>query len=248
MACPQIENGYMKIANELAEALMHTNLSAYQYRILWAIWRKTYGWHKKVDWIPNSQLVSMTGIRKQHIHRTVKELIERNIVTKSGYQLSFNKNYTQWRELPKQVTVTSTGSKVTSTGELKRHSFKRQKDFLSPKTPKSNRKVTDPRVKQLIDYFYHLVLEEKGFGPVIDAADAIAVQRVLKEMSEEEIKNAIQYYVNSLKAKEHGITLSVALSKHSLNLFKERTQDVCPGPSVLDKIMQAQKEMEAYAG
>lgn len=116
MANPQVENGYTRIANEIMEALMRTNLSAYQSRILWAIWRKTYGWNKTTDWISNSQLVEMTGIRKQHVSRTVKELIDRNIVTKSGYKKAFNKNYTQWRELPRQVTVTSLGYKVTSTG------------------------------------------------------------------------------------------------------------------------------------
>lgn len=150
VASPQIENGYLKVANELAEALMRTNLSAYQSRVLWAVWRKTYGWNKKADWIPNSQLVSMTGLRKQHIHRAVKELIERNLVTKSGYQLSFNKNYTQWRELPKQGTVpatgypvTSIGDEVTSTGELnkqyiKKHSFNKHKNHPSPKKVKPN--------------------------------------------------------------------------------------------------------------
>ncbi|HUX59203.1 MAG TPA: replication protein [Bacteroidales bacterium] len=113
---PQAENGHIDIANEIAEALMRTNLSSYQSRILWAIWRKTYGWHKKEDWISNKQFVELTGLRKQHVNRTLKELKERNIVTNSGYKIAFNKTYTQWRELPKQVTVTSTGNKVTNSG------------------------------------------------------------------------------------------------------------------------------------
>ncbi|MGD0488851.1 MAG: replication protein [Syntrophorhabdales bacterium] len=116
-ASPQLENGYTSIANEIIEALMRTNLSAYQIRILWGIWRRTYGFHKKEDWLSNSQLVEMTGLRKQHISRTIKELLQRNIVTKSGYKVAFNKDYTQWRESPKQVTVTNSGYKVTSTGD-----------------------------------------------------------------------------------------------------------------------------------
>lgn len=116
MASPQVENGYTKIANEIIETLMRTNLSSYQSRILWAIWRKTYGWNKKEDWISNNQLVMMTGIRKQHVSRTIKELIKRNMVTKSGNKTAFNKDYTQWEKLPKQVTVTNSGNTVTNSG------------------------------------------------------------------------------------------------------------------------------------
>ncbi len=117
MASPQIEDGYTKLANEIMEALMRTNLPAYQGRVLWAILRKTYGFQKKEDWISNSQLVEMTGLRKQHVSRTMKELLERHIVTRSGYKVGFNKDYTQWRELPRQVTVTSSGYRVTSRGD-----------------------------------------------------------------------------------------------------------------------------------
>lgn len=42
MAKPDINNGHIDIAHELAEALMKINLSGYQYRIIWVIFRKTY--------------------------------------------------------------------------------------------------------------------------------------------------------------------------------------------------------------
>jgi phage replication O-like protein O len=160
VADPQVENGFTRIANEIMDALMRTNLSAYQSRILWAIWRKTYGWKKREDWIANIQLVAMTGIRKQHVSRTVKELIERKMVTKSGYKIGFNKNYTQWRELPKQVTVTSSGNKVTdsgngvtSSGEHKRNYNKRNniyaQSFDEKFWPAYPRKVSKKRARQV---------------------------------------------------------------------------------------------------
>jgi phage replication O-like protein O len=116
MADPQVEDGYTRLANEIIEALMRTNLSSYQGRILWAIWRKTYGYQKKQDWLSNSQLAEMTEIKAPHVSRTVSELITRNIVTKAGNKIAFNKDYTQWRELPKRVTVTPSGNKVTDWG------------------------------------------------------------------------------------------------------------------------------------
>jgi len=116
MANPQKENGHIDIANEIGEALARTNLNKYESRYLWALWRKTYGWHKKEDIISNSQFVELTGIKKQHIWRTQQRLIQRKIVTKTGNKIAFQKDYTNWRELPKQVTVTQTGIPVTYSG------------------------------------------------------------------------------------------------------------------------------------
>lgn len=120
MANPQAEDGHIDIANEIAEALMRTNLSAYQGRILWAIWRKTYGWHKKEDLIPLNQLVAMTGIAQPHVSRTLKELKLRRILTQSGMKLSFNKDYTQWKTIPHRVYTplgyTPLGYKHTPSG------------------------------------------------------------------------------------------------------------------------------------
>ena len=104
MANPQLENGHIRIANEIAEALMKTNLSSYQSRILWAIWRKTWGWRKKEDWISISQLCRMTGIHKANASRTKKELLERNmIVINSDNKIMFNKNWETWK-LSNQIT------------------------------------------------------------------------------------------------------------------------------------------------
>src|SRR4051812_14345160 len=105
MTNPQKENGYTPIANEIVEALARTNLSPYESRLLWCVFRKTYGWNQKDDWIALSQLVEMTGMQKSHVSRAKSKLLERHIVTQTGNRISFNKFYTQWRELPKQVTA-----------------------------------------------------------------------------------------------------------------------------------------------
>ena len=68
MANPQREEGHVDIANEIVEFLAKTYLSSYESQVLWAIFRKTYGWQKKEDWITGSQLVEMTGIALSLIH------------------------------------------------------------------------------------------------------------------------------------------------------------------------------------
>lgn len=163
MASPQVENGYTKIANEIIEVLMTTNLSAYQGRVLWAIWRDTYGYHKKQDWISNSQLVEMTGLRKSHVSRTLGELVARNIVTRIGNKIAFNKDYQGWRELPKRVTVTNSGNRVTDWG---------YRSYQSGGTPK--KKVFKERVLSksdlsLFQKFYDAYPVHKGKQPAMRA-------------------------------------------------------------------------------
>jgi phage replication O-like protein O len=107
---PQLENGHGKIANEIMEALSRTYMSSYESQFLWCLFRKTYGWSKKDDWISLSQITEETGIHKAHASRTKKKLITRRIVTQTGNKLAFNKYYSQWMRLPKQVPVTQTGT------------------------------------------------------------------------------------------------------------------------------------------
>ncbi len=103
MASPQKENGYTPIASELVEALAKTNLSAYESRVLWALLRKTYGWHKKADRISRSQFASLTGLDGRNISRTLSKLVSRNIVTRRTRALqvvvySIQKDYTLWKD------------------------------------------------------------------------------------------------------------------------------------------------------
>ena len=115
---PQKEDGHVGIANELVEALSRTNLTAYESRVLWCIFRKTYGWNKKEDWISLSQISLMTGMHKSHASRAKKLLILRNMVTPRGNKLAFNKFYSQWKELPHGVNNHSKAEKVTPRGNL----------------------------------------------------------------------------------------------------------------------------------
>ena len=104
MANPQREDGHVDIANEIVEVLAKTYLSSYESQVLWAIFRKTYGWHKKEDWITNTQISDMTGIAESHISRTIKKLIQRKIIIRVNKKLAFQKDYDRWEKLPKQVT------------------------------------------------------------------------------------------------------------------------------------------------
>ncbi|NLV18367.1 MAG: replication protein [Bacteroidetes bacterium] len=104
MANPQKENGHTSIANELLEVMAKTYFSSYEIQIIFAIFRKTYGWNKTEDWITTTQISEMTDIARSHVSRTIKKLLDRNMLVKNGKKLSFQKDYEKWQKLPKQVT------------------------------------------------------------------------------------------------------------------------------------------------
>ena len=104
MANPQKENGHTSIANELLEVMAKTYFSSYEIQNLFAIFRKTYGWNKTEDWITTTQISEMTDIARSHVSRTIKKLLDRNMLVKNGKKLSFQKDYEKWQKLPKQVT------------------------------------------------------------------------------------------------------------------------------------------------
>lgn len=107
MANPQIENGHVDIANELVEAFAKCYLSARESRVLWALLRKTYGWHKKLDRISYTQLENITGMNRRHIASALNRLISRKIITRSGnahkLEYGIQKDYEQWQTLPIEV-------------------------------------------------------------------------------------------------------------------------------------------------
>jgi phage replication O-like protein O len=131
MANPQKENGHIDIANEIAEALARWHLSSYEQRILWVVFRKTWGWHKKEDWISLSQFCVATGLARSHTCRALKMLVRQNIITKGGTTYSplyrIQKDFDKWKALPKGarshkslpkgvISVTKGGNRVVPFG------------------------------------------------------------------------------------------------------------------------------------
>jgi len=115
---PQVENGYVRIANELLEALLRYRLPGEQMQCLLFILRMTYGFQKKNNEISLQQFQDATNIKRPHVSRAIKALKEKRLVTVTqtgnGQVLTYgiNKKYNAWKVLPKPVTVTRTGNKV----------------------------------------------------------------------------------------------------------------------------------------
>lgn len=150
-ASPQLEDGYTRIANEILEALIKAKLNGYEWRIVITVLRKTYGFRKKADWISNSQFVDMTGITKSHVSDAIKRLVSRNILTRDGFKIGFQKVYTKWEHTGKQKFLKKgtipelrnsqkekgekfpkSGKKFHSAGHTK-ETIQKKKHYVSPK-------------------------------------------------------------------------------------------------------------------
>ena len=162
MASPQRENGHVDIANEIVEQLARVNLCAYEWRVLWAVLRKTWGWQKKLDRIAVSQIVSMTGLRKQHASRARRSLLAKKVLIEQGEGIGFNKDYEQWEF--KGLSVTNRGDGVTDSGYAKvtdlGDGVTNRGDKTSPiEEPQKKRKKLDKRKESgtppesLVDYW-----------------------------------------------------------------------------------------------
>ena len=107
----QVENGnFTRIHNRILEELAQIQLSGHESRILFALWRETYGWQKKEQWITPQKFKELTGLGKTRISETLKRLKERNLVTENRnsneIKYGFNKHFAIWKPLRKTVTVT----------------------------------------------------------------------------------------------------------------------------------------------
>lgn len=125
MAKPQLEDGYIRIALTVFDALARTTLSNSESRVLFAIIRKTWGWQKKGDLVPVSQISTLTGMPERIISKSVASLKARNIIIREvdGFT-TFNKNFDSWDapkgdvNTPVKIGSAKNGSAKIGTADL----------------------------------------------------------------------------------------------------------------------------------
>jgi phage replication O-like protein O len=120
MANPQLENGYIRIANKIWQELRKIRIPGEAMQILMVIIEETYGWSKKEAMIKNKTFVEKTGINKQNVNRAISKLIGINIikVIKKDYNVAptycFNKDYDTWLKVIKKDYSNQKGLHVLS--------------------------------------------------------------------------------------------------------------------------------------
>jgi phage replication O-like protein O len=113
---PKLEDGYIRIANELFDAILRFRFTLKQQSVVLAVARKTYGYGKKADDVSAAQIGELCGMSRNHVTETLNELAAMNVISKTpgeyGCVIGINKRYGGWKkpEKVKKAAFTSPGS------------------------------------------------------------------------------------------------------------------------------------------
>lgn len=96
----QLEDGYMRVANELTRAITWARLTSNQRCILDVVMWQTYGFNKSIDDISRTQFAAETGIDPSDVRIVLNQLVELNIITRGegryARSYSINKRHATW--------------------------------------------------------------------------------------------------------------------------------------------------------
>lgn len=117
MASPQLENGFLRIANEVWDRLMAANLNGTQLALVMAVIRKTWGYVGKHEGaaVSIAQFAAMTGYTERGIRAGIRSLTSQGVLIQvSAPTFSqpsvwrFNKDWEQWGEGKNTTTPENT--------------------------------------------------------------------------------------------------------------------------------------------
>ncbi|MDR2241842.1 MAG: replication protein [Providencia alcalifaciens] len=151
------DDGYTRIANELLESLSCCNLTVRQLRVMLAIIRKTYGFGKKVDRISDSQLADVSGLSRQNVNKSKKELISMNYIILDGNKIGVNKEVSAWKNQSrdsvsnlKTKNVSSLETNEVSRLETHKRNTLKKKEITNISSENSNESSDRPSEKVLM--------------------------------------------------------------------------------------------------
>jgi phage replication O-like protein O len=93
-----LKKGYTQVAHDIFDTIIsnQSKLTAVEMRVVLAFARKTYSFHKKSDWVTNTQIMAMAGLSKGHASNIIKSLLSKNVLFKDGKKTGINSTVSQW--------------------------------------------------------------------------------------------------------------------------------------------------------
>lgn len=220
VANPQLENGYIRIASELAEAFAKHQFTGHESRVLWAILRRTYGFNKKSDKISFAQLASTTALPRRRVIEAVQSLVRKNALgIKSNGERHpstywINKDYETWvldsaenctiKPSAENRTKTSAENRTSPSAENRTHNIQR-KDINIPATPSGGRRDIDQGLLKFSEQFltyqqqqHPTLIKASSITPVKVRNGADTVEKLLRldGYQLEQVKTALRWAVN----------------------------------------------------
>lgn len=218
MANPQLEDGHLRIANDIWDALCRIRIPGEVRQVIDTVLRKTWGFQKKQDHIAISQFQAATGINRGNVCRALRKAITMNIIVKKddplvkkddprGVSYSFNKDYETWRGVSSKKTRSSKKTPVVVKKDdktlSKKTTTKDNKDILkdnsAPSAPLSlkTKKKPDPRMTVFRDYWmeeYRKIFPGEKYLHK-GAKDAVATKTLLGSAELKDIQDAASWFL-----------------------------------------------------
>jgi DNA-binding transcriptional regulator YhcF (GntR family) len=170
-----------------------------------------------------SYLAEALGASLATIDRAVKELVAKTglRVKRRGFGKSNCYHIPNWQESSEMITQEASKMTNPENTKLKTHEPSGVTTIID-NSNKYNTKV-DAKASSIdvIEYFRKRVEEVKGFEPEIDwGKDGGLAKNRLRKYSFEEIKELIDWYLNSKHFERFGASLSICLSNFIINFWK----------------------------
>ena len=125
MANPQLENGHLKIANEIWDKLTSANFTGSEFQIILTVIRITWGWRRKAHGISIADFCKITSRPHRTVAEALRSLLKKNILiqVKGGgrntpSKWSFNKDWETWKlcgELHSKINCAEINSVLSCT-------------------------------------------------------------------------------------------------------------------------------------
>ena len=246
---------YTPIHNEVLEQICRINLSPYETRILFAIWRKTYGFvdksgnRKKKDRISGSQFTAMTGLDRRLVCRALKGLEKKLVISRDDKYISFSKAFysdLSSVEMTKNAKLSSillprVISRDDKLSSVAMHTKERKKLYKRKTTAEVKTSATFSFFTKVKNYYIEQFEKNFHTKPAISFGKDGAVVNRKRGLfaTDKEWQLMVRWFLNSTKAEKCGNTLSVCFSTDTINRFKiQKAQEEAefsppPKPSAL---------------
>lgn len=223
MASPQKENGFTAIANEILEQLVKLRIPPSEKDILLLVIRKTYGYGKKKDWISLSKFEEATGLSRVTVVKSLKNLIARKLLVKSGLLLGFNKNWEEWGVVKSGLLVKSSNIfgivGYTKTG-IVGYTHKRKKEMTKEITEHSSAEIVSVidsfiKINPACKQFYGRPPQRKACQDLIETYGLDRVKLVIEKTLPR--TNGLQYFptiTTPMQLRDKWVALESAIRKY----------------------------------
>ena len=224
----QLENGFIRIANEIWDEVIRRDFTKRQKDILLFVWRLSYGCNRKTAHIPMLKDFELCGVTQNHIKEELNYLNSMKVLEwdQEGMIFSFNKDYSFWQASPVRKwnderfkglihinLSTSQNRKSNEEGLPKTGSEDFPKQEVSePERPRGTKDegMSKDSIKDIKDIIYSLFEEWNSLDIVNHRKLTPQIQMQLRmklgTYSPDELIHAMEEYAHILKSDDYVLT------------------------------------------